>query len=142
MDIVKKTQHQKKNHGFTLLEIIIAITISALTLALLTPSWTQYLKKSRRKDGINSLLAITLAQGKYRLHHDRYGSLEEVWGKTESEQGYYTLSISSYNNNSYHVYAHATAAQHNDYEGEIRGNPLSLVYENGILLRQPSACWQ
>ncbi|MCH9770233.1 MAG: prepilin-type N-terminal cleavage/methylation domain-containing protein [Gammaproteobacteria bacterium] len=133
---------QKLKTGFSIMEIMIAITIVAILIAIAFPSYQEYIHKSHRIEGIHTLLAIQLAEEKYRVNNASYGSLTDVWGGvTSSENGYYNLSISNLSATSYTLTATATGDQAQDSEGATSCASLVISYSNGITSKTPAACW-
>lgn len=58
---------RKKLTGFSLLEIVAALVLVAILVAIAVPSYNSYQQKSRRSDAIQTLLSIQLAEEQYRL---------------------------------------------------------------------------
>lgn len=79
--------------GFTLIELIIVIAIVSILVTIAVPSYTEFVKQSRRDDGRHLLMLNA-----QRLQ--RCFTLEGVYNgscitRTDSEENYYTLSASS-----------------------------------------------
>ena len=55
-----------RKKGFTLIEIMIVVGIVAILATLATPTFLDSVRKSRRSDGINTIMRIHLAQEKHR----------------------------------------------------------------------------
>ena len=55
------TKHNKKKSAFTLIELIVVIAIIAILAAALTPSFTGYIKESRKVDVINQAKNVVTA---------------------------------------------------------------------------------
>lgn len=128
--------------GFTLIELLITIAIISIA-ALIASSWyIPFSLKARRADGINAILAISLAEERYRSTNAQYGSLAQAYGGVSaSPQGYYSLSVSNVSATSYTITATPQGNQANDLEGSISCNPLQLVASGGSVTKSPSACW-
>ena len=105
-----------KVRGFTLIELMITVLIVGILALIAVPSYTSYIKKSRRSDAMASLLLIHLQQEKLRVNCVRYtenlldtdgtdntpdamtcgaaaGSTDLGYGSDGSTEGYYVLSI-------------------------------------------------
>ena len=67
----------KKNLGFTLLEIVIVISIIGLLLIMGTAAYTLTLKKSRDSQRIQNLKALQGAQEQYHSLHGQYAELDD-----------------------------------------------------------------
>ena len=55
------TKHNKKKSAFTLIELIVVIAIIAILAAALTPSFTGYIKESRKVAVINQAKNVVTA---------------------------------------------------------------------------------
>ncbi len=62
----------RRKKGFTLIELIIAVFIVALLLALAAPSYQRQLINTRRSLGGAVLLQVMLRQEQYFLEHKQY----------------------------------------------------------------------
>jgi len=58
--------------GFTLIELMVVIAIVSILAAIALPSYTDYIRKSRRADGISAILSLQLAQEKFRANCIEY----------------------------------------------------------------------
>jgi len=85
----------KNNTGFTLIEVMIVVVIIGVIAAIALPSYQDYSKRARRSDGKAALLAVQLAQEKYRANQPSYGSLSDLSSaiSSVSPRGYYDISI-------------------------------------------------
>ncbi|PIZ04351.1 MAG: hypothetical protein COY58_04780 [Gammaproteobacteria bacterium CG_4_10_14_0_8_um_filter_38_16] len=129
----------QKTEGFSLVELIIVLlVISILTLAL-TPAFKSYKIKANRSDGIKSLLALQIAQEKYRLNNTAYASSVAAAGlSTNSIDGYYTLAVSTSGASNYTLTATATGDQTND----TGCTTLTITYATNTTNKTPTNCWQ
>ena len=87
----------KRSSGFTLLELMIAVTIIGILAAIAYPSYTEYVIRSKRADAKAALLKVQLAEEKWRANHTSYTSELGNTGLklgTASPGGYYTIAIS------------------------------------------------
>lgn len=131
----------RESDGFTLVELLITVAISAIILVVAIPSYNAYITKSNRADGINTLLAISLAEERYRSSNSQYGTLAQVGGASVSPQGKYTISVSSVSATGYTISATAQGSQTGDSENGVTCSPLQLTLSNGTLTKTPAACW-
>lgn len=127
--------------GFTLIELMIVLVIIAILVRIVMPSYSSYVYKSRRSDGISALLAIANAEERYRNMNPQYGTLAQIGGASSSSQGYYTLSITNNSATGYSVTATGKNGQESDADGGVACNSLSLTMANGTLTKSPTACW-
>lgn len=128
--------------GFSILEVMVVLVIlSALSILAIT-LFTGNVRQGRRADGVNTLLAMSLAEERYRTINTTYGTLAQVWnGVTTSTQGYYTLGISSTSATGYSLTATAIGDQANDQSGSTSCGTLTLTASSGTVTEAPAACW-
>lgn len=128
--------------GFTLLELIIALLIVAILSAIAVEVYSSQVRKGRRSDGTNAINSIALAEERYRTSNTTYGTIAQVWNNvTNSNGGYYTLTITNTSATGYTITATAVGDQANDTENGTTCTPLQLVVLNGSISRTPSTCW-
>ncbi|MET4695132.1 type IV pilin protein [Endozoicomonas lisbonensis] len=89
----------KKYRGFTLIEILIAITIVSLLIAIAVPSYTDYVNRARRSDALALLLQVMQQQERYFTEQLEYttdlsllGYTVDSSGNIASENSHYLLS--------------------------------------------------
>jgi len=132
----------KKLKGFTLIEVMFAVAVLAILLVIAVETYTPYIREGRRVDAVNSLLAMSLAEERYRSNNTTYGTLAQAWGGvTTSQGGYYTLAISNVSATSYTLSATATGDQLNDKVGTTTCSPLQIAVSNGTITKTPAVCW-
>ncbi|MGH8107157.1 MAG: type IV pilin protein [Arenimonas sp.] len=64
----------KKSAGFTLIELMIVITVVTILVAIAVPSYNSQMRKSRRAEAKQILSAMQLEQEKWRASHATYGT--------------------------------------------------------------------
>jgi type IV pilus assembly protein PilE len=132
----------KKNNGFTLIEMVIAVALVCILTTISVMSYISYVRKSRRTDAINSLLSISLAEERYRSNNATYGTLAQAWGGvTTSQGGYYTLAISNVSATAYTITATATGNQANDSANGTSCASMVFSMSSGTISKTPAACW-
>jgi type IV pilus assembly protein PilE len=128
--------------GFTLIELVITLTIVAILAMIVINIYTDNVRKSRRIDAVNSLISISMAEERYRSQNTTYGSLAAVWGGvSNSSEGFYTLSISNVSATSYTIIATAVGTQANDSDSGTSCATLQLSVSNGTITKTPAVCW-
>ncbi len=133
---------KNKFFGFSLFELMITLVILAILVAIAIPVYRNYVMRARRSDGIQALLAIQIAEEKYRLSNSTYGTLVQVWSGSTSSEGYYSLSVSAVSASTYTITASAIGNQANDTADGVSCATLTLTYSNGTTAKSPSNCWQ
>jgi type IV pilus assembly protein PilE len=73
--------------GVTLIELLLAMAVLAILLALAWPSYGELVRKSRRLDAVTGLYRVQLAQERHHAAHYRYAeNLTELgWGADEAD---------------------------------------------------------
>lgn len=86
-----------KNAGFTLIELMIVVVVIGVLAAIALPSYQDYVKQARRADGKAALLAVQLAEEKYRANNPNYGTLTELSFSDPyvSPEGYYSITVAN-----------------------------------------------
>ena len=64
--------------GFTLIELLIAVVIVGVLTAVALPAYQDFVKSSRRADARNALLALQIAQERYRSNGTSYATLTQL----------------------------------------------------------------
>jgi type IV pilus assembly protein PilE len=83
--------------GFTLLEMLVVVTIIAVLAALALPGYSAALQQGRRTDAIGALLRLQLAQERWRAQHAEYASLADLGLGGLSSDGHYRLQVEDAN---------------------------------------------
>lgn len=86
----------KKNQGFTLIELMITIAIIGIISAIALPSYSSYMKKSRRADAKVGLSKIADKQERYYLQRNTYATSTADLGLADpvvSDEGYYNITV-------------------------------------------------
>ena len=104
--------------GFTLIEMMVALAIGAILLAVALPAYQDSVRKGRRADAVAALSAVQQAQERYRANVAAYaGAVSDLQGvSSASADGHYTIAISNAGIATYTVTATANSgsAQYND----------------------------
>lgn len=103
-----------KSRGFTLIEVMIVVTILGILAAIAIPNFTSSINKSRRSEGLTALLGLQQAQTRLRANCKFYaqdlandntnGNVDNICGAiaadttveyytTSQPEGYYLISI-------------------------------------------------
>lgn len=86
----------RKARGFTLMEIMIAVSLVAVLAVIIIPGYTAQVQKSRRADAKTALVDLAAREERFYAYQNRYSN-------TASELGYASLpaAVSSSGVNSY-----------------------------------------
>ena len=89
--------------AFSLIELLIVITILGIITAIAVPSWQQQLLVTRRADAAGALLRTAMRQEQFLLRQRRYAANSELGtpppdglGIGDSFQDHYEISIASH----------------------------------------------
>lgn len=100
--------------GFTLIESMAAVAISAIISAIALPSLEAQIQRARRTDALVATLAVQLAQERWRTNAPSYGSLAQIGHAAVSSRGHYQLALSGTGPSGYVLTATASGAQTRD----------------------------
>lgn len=107
----------RHSNGFTLIELMIAVVVLAILLALALPSFMDSIRKGRRSEAFSALSAVQQAQERYRGNNPTYASSTELAAVSAAAMvsptrpgGYYTLSVPVNTATSYVVTADGTGS--------------------------------
>ena len=142
-----------KNTGFTLIEMLMAIAIMGILVAVAYPSYQNSTRKARRADGIAAALQVQVAQERFRGNCRFYAqnigandvcgasaAASTVASVTTSNEGYYTLSIEgTATGNAYVILIDPTGSQTADTACDPMRLTFNNVNPNG--LKSPADCW-
>ena len=133
----------KKDFGFTLIELMIVVAIIAIIAAIAIPAYSDYVTRARRADGKTALIAIQLAQEKFRANNPAYtATMASLPAATTSPKGYYTLSVSTASSTAYIAIAAPTIAQVDPECGSLIIDQNSSEAVTGTASATPDKCWK
>lgn len=113
------TQRQK---GFTLIELMLAVTVIAILAGIAMPIYQGQIKASRRSDARTALMNVAQLMERYFTERGTYATATLGSGglfTTTSSAGYYTLSIVSQDANGFVLKATRAGAQSGDACGDL-----------------------
>jgi type IV pilus assembly protein PilE len=122
--------------GFSLIELMIVITIVALLLALAVPSYTRYVLKAHRGEAQELLLNWSNNQEIWRAAHTTYADGTTALGVPTHER--YTFTVSGVTATAYVLTATAKGKQVGDEDKGTSCNALTLNQSN---TKTPANCW-
>lgn len=100
--------------GFTLIELMITVSVAGILSSLAYPSFMDQVQRVRRTDAVVAMMQVQWAQERWRSNSNAYGTLAEIGMSGRSTAGYYTLQLSANTVSGYEVMATATGAQARD----------------------------
>jgi len=74
---IKLTHQTRLSRGFTLVEVLIVVTIIGILAAVALPSYTEYTKRGYRADGKSALLQLSSALERYHTENGSYNGAHE-----------------------------------------------------------------
>lgn len=89
---------KKDQHGFTLIELMITVVIVAILAAIAYPSYTRYVQRGYRSEGIALLNDATARIERYYAQNNSYDigtDLSKIGLAAASSTGKYSLSVTS-----------------------------------------------
>lgn len=127
-----------KAQGFSLIEIMIVVTVVGILSAITIPAYGSYVKKSRRSEATTALLDTQRAYESYFLQNSTYlGANTSVTLPTTTN---YTYSASNITATTYTLTAtvKAGSSQVNDLQGAVTCTPLIVDHLGN---KSPADCW-
>ena len=103
-----------RSRGYTTLELLVAVSISAVLSGVAYPSFKDQIAKAHRADAYAALTNAQMAQERWRANQTAYGSLGDLGIAAVSSAGHYTLQIAANTATGYEILATARGAQAQD----------------------------
>lgn len=99
--------------GFTLIELMVAVVVVGILLAVALPSFMDSIRKGRRSEAFAALAALQQAQERYRGNNATYASTLTSLNITTptGPSGYYALSIAAPTATGYDLSAEAVSGK-------------------------------
>ena len=151
--IAAKSPQPQKADGFSLIELLVALTIIAILSAIAIPIYNNYLLRAHRVDAMTSITTIALNEEEHRLNNGVYAAaLTDLWSQggnsATTEQGFYNLTLvlldtdgntttEPNNATGFKITATPTGTQIND----TACNPIETSVNRGAITKTPEECW-
>lgn len=129
---------QKKQNGFTLIELMITVAVVGILASIAYPSYADYIRRGHRNEAKSGLQQVALwmeraatANGIYPITSDatQKTSMDKILGQYSN--AYYTLSFSSSDTASFTLQAVPQGAQTADKCKTLTLNQTGLMGANG-----------
>lgn len=137
---------KKQGEGFTLIELMVVVSLIAVLGAIAYPNYNSYMKKSRRADAKVVLTKVADRQERYYIQNNSYSDDGTDLGfdaatAFESDEAYYTVTISSLGSlrAGWTATAAAQGVQASD-DDTSAGDCTSMTLDS-TGLKTPEACW-
>lgn len=135
----------KGERGFTLIELMIVVTIIAILAAIVYPNYQNYILKSRRSDGKTLLTGIAAREEQYFMDNKAYtnnlanlGYAVNGDGTVTSEQGFYKVQVATPDAVSFNLTALPQGHQTSDTDcGNLTLNEQQVKGQSGA----STDCW-
>ena len=108
------SSRQRRNRGFTLIEMMIATAVSGILSSIAYPSFMGTVHKVRRTDALVAVMQVQSAQERWRSNNPSYGSLAEIRQPAASPSRHYDIEVRDSSANGYEVVATARGSQTHD----------------------------
>ncbi|QQX81509.1 prepilin-type N-terminal cleavage/methylation domain-containing protein [Shewanella sp. KX20019] len=130
--------NQSAGRGFTLIEVMIVVAIVGILAAIAYPSYSDYVTKAGRSDGVTAVMNISNLQEQYYLDNRSYTTDLTELGLAASyvtENGHY--SVATTGGSSFTITASAEGTQ------KARDSTCQTITLTDIGVKGPSAeCWK
>ena len=127
-----------RNHGFTLIELMIVVAIVAILAGIAMPLMNDYINRSRRAEAVGLMGEMQLRLERWRAENPSYdftGAADEFGALPSS--AYYTIALEEGDATSYTLKASARGAQTRDTECAA----MTLAVDGNEETRSPATCW-
>ena len=138
------TPKARRVAGFTLIELMIAVAVVGLLLAVALPSFLDSIRKGRRSEAFSALATLQQAQERHRGNNATYAATVTALNVTTptAPSGYYALSIAAPTATGYELTADSTSTGANSSQRNDGACAKLGVQVNGgtILYGSCSSC--
>lgn len=104
----------RNQRGFTLIEMMLAVSVAGILGSIAFPSFESQLQRSRRGEALAAMLTIQLVQERWHANTGRYGTLAEIGATAQTASGRYRFEAIGAGSGGYRLIATATGPQSRD----------------------------
>ncbi len=128
----------RRNRGFTLIELMIVVSVIAVLAAIALPAYNDHVRKTRRSEATSGLNQLALLQERWRANRPTYGSITDIGGGG-IQSAYYTFRVTVNTATAYTMTATPQGVQTSD----TTCGTLTYAYQAGTVTRTPTTagCW-
>lgn len=130
----------KKNRGFTLIELMIVVVIMGVIAAIAYPLYTDYVLSSRRAVAVKALTELSSRMQRHwqnRIPRSYPATVASVGMASTTEGNHYTLQIASSSTTSFTVQAVAIGSSPQANDSGCTTMTLSATGQ-----KTPAKCWK
>lgn len=127
--------------GLTLLELMVAVAVVGILIAVALPSFMNQLRQTRRADALDAAATLQQAQERWRANNIAYSpDLGPLGVAGTSPSGYYALTISGASANGYTLTLAAVPGKSQASDGSCATMTVTVV--KGAATTAPAPCWR
>lgn len=124
-----------RTHGFTLVELMVAVAIIGVLSAIALPSYHDSVRKGRRGDAKGELMRLAQAEEKWRVSHTSYGTLTDIGGAAANS--YYTFAVTANTASAFTITGTPKNDQANDSCGTLSITDSAVITSSEVACTQP-----
>lgn len=111
IESARTTAGRRRCAGFTLVEALIATSISGIAASVAYPGISSAVHKARRSEALVAMAQVQLAQERWRSGSSRYATLAELGLPERASGGHYRITVAEATPAGYAALAEASGAQ-------------------------------